>query len=81
LINLNVTTSIFMKDLLRLRKIVSKPKDENQDNSAFQLRPSLVILPKYGSLPRQATSDFGLPTSDFEPNHNLIAAYLHELVV
>lgn len=52
--NFNDTTSIFVKDLFRLRKVGSKPKDESMDNSVFHRQPVV-----------DETGIFGLPSSIF----------------
>ena len=52
--NFNDTTSIFVKDLFRLRKVGSKHKDESMDNSVFHRQPAV-----------DETGVFGLPSSIF----------------
>jgi len=53
--NFNDTTSIFVKDLFRLRKVGSKPKDESKGNSVFGLLSSSA---KEQRITRQASSVF-----------------------
>lgn len=60
--NFNDTTSIFVKDLFRLRKVGSKPKDESMDNSVFHRQPAVDETGVFGL----RSSVFGLPSSVFD---------------